>query len=90
MYEAVLENRRVAMRPLLDLHPTQELVKEWHTLISELDATMRLSGQYVTLLRRHHGRRAPPPPHPTRHDTLNATINTNANANANANASPPK
>ena len=82
MYEAVLNNRRAAMRPLLELHVTQELIKEWHTLIAELDATLRLSGQYVTLLRQAHGRQ-PTHTHTQRHGARPTT------AGATPSSTPP-
>lgn len=50
MYEDILKRRRDTLREE-DLASSEILLKEWHALIAELDAVMRLTHGYVEMIK---------------------------------------
>lgn len=59
MYEDILKRRRAVLREK-DLASSPEHLKEWHDLIAELDAVMRLTHGYVEMIKAG-GRSVPEP-----------------------------
>eukprot|EP00038_Savillea_parva_P004387 m.137306 g.137306 ORF g.137306 m.137306 type:complete len:598 (+) comp11457_c0_seq8:1958-3751(+) len=74
MYEDILTNRRAALREA-DLASDETLLKEWHDLIAELDAVMRLTHGYVAMIKAG-GRSVPTASKPGRASRANDVVST--------------